>query len=159
MPPTTTTTKSIEPGQSQPSKEENTPMPEADSQTRTSTGQSLTGAGVSGAGSNVQDTRTLAESFNLLSRYGEEFMDENPLVGEPGSFILSRAGDVDRPAPAAAAAPAAATTTKQVPSAAGGTTNASRVSTPQVKVDTPGKAGSATPISDEKKQRKSKIGS
>lgn len=153
MPPTTTTTKSIEPGQSQPSKEENTPMPEADSQTRTSTGQSLTGAGVSGAGSNVQDTRTLAESFNLLSRYGEEFMDENPLVGEPGSFILSRAGDVDRPAPAAA------TTTKQVPSAAGGTTNASRVSTPQVKVDTPGKAGSATPISDEKKRRKSKIGS
>lgn len=128
-------------------------MPEADSQTRTSTGQSLTGAGVSGAGSNVQDTRTLAESFNLLSRYGEEFMDENPLVGEPGCFILSRAGDVDRPAPAAA------TTTKQVPSAAGGTTNASRVSTPQVKVDTPGKAGSATPISDEKKRRKSKIGS
>lgn len=153
MPPTTTTTKSIEPGQSQPSKEENTPMPEADSQTRTSTGQSLTGAGVSGAGSNVQDTRTLAESFNLLSRYGEEFMDENPLVGEPGSFILSRAGDVDRPAPAAA------TTTKQVPSAAGGTTNASRVSTPQVKVDTPGKAASDTPISDEKKRRKSKIGS
>ena len=128
-------------------------MPEADSQTRTSTGQGLSGAGASGAGSNVQDTRTLAESFNLLSRYGEEFMDENPLVGEPGSFILSRAGDVDRPAPAAA------TTTKPVPSAAGGTTNASRVSTPQVKVDTPGKAASDTPISDEKKRRKSKIGS
>lgn len=80
-------------------------------------------------------------------------MDENPLVGEPGSFILSRAGDVDR-----SAAATAATTTKQVPSAAAGTTNTSRVSTPQVRVDTPGKAASDTPISDEKRRRKSKIG-
>lgn len=153
MPPTAATTKSIDPGQSQTSKEENTPMPDADSQGKATT----TGPGASGTGSSVQDTRTLAESFNLLSRYGEEFMDENPLVGEPGSFILSRAGDVDR---SGTAAPAA--TTKQAPSTATvtGTTNTPKASTPQVRVDTPGKASSVdTPVSDEKKRRKSKIGS
>lgn len=37
-----------------------------------------------------QETRLLAESFNLSLRYGNEYMDENPLTGEPGSFILSK---------------------------------------------------------------------
>ncbi|KAA6409507.1 MAG: mediator of RNA polymerase II transcription subunit 6 [Lasallia pustulata] len=39
----------------------------------------------------LQETRLLADSFNLYLRYSNEYMDENPLVGEPGSFILSRA--------------------------------------------------------------------
>jgi mediator of RNA polymerase II transcription subunit 6 len=38
-----------------------------------------------------QDTRNLMEALNLLSRYGDEYMDETPLTGEPGSFILSKA--------------------------------------------------------------------
>lgn len=150
--------------QSQQSKEENTPMPDADSQTKAplTTGPATT----SNVGSSVQDTRTLAESFSLLSRYGDEFMDENPLVGEPGSFILSRSGDVDRNT-------ATATATKQAqPSsttAPGTSTNApTRVGTPRVTVDTPGKAsvsasdkGGNTPISEENKSRrkKSKAGS
>ncbi|EGE00503.1 Mediator of RNA polymerase II transcription subunit 6 [Trichophyton tonsurans CBS 112818] len=37
-----------------------------------------------------QDMRTLADALNLLSRYGDEYMDEMPLVGEPGSFIISK---------------------------------------------------------------------
>lgn len=32
----------------------------------------------------------LAESYTLALRYGNEYMDENPIVGEPGSFILSK---------------------------------------------------------------------
>lgn len=38
----------------------------------------------------MQDSRSLAEAFNLLSRYGDEFMDDAPLLGEPGSFIIGR---------------------------------------------------------------------
>lgn len=37
----------------------------------------------------IQGTRTLVESFAMALRYGSEYMDENPLVGEPGAFILS----------------------------------------------------------------------
>lgn len=35
--------------------------------------------------------RLLAESWDLALRYGNEYMDENPIVGEPGSFKLSKA--------------------------------------------------------------------
>lgn len=35
-----------------------------------------------------QETRLLIESFNLSLRYGNEYMDENPLISEPSSFIL-----------------------------------------------------------------------
>jgi len=31
----------------------------------------------------------LGESYNLSLRYGNEYMDENPIVGEPGSFRLT----------------------------------------------------------------------
>lgn len=41
----------------------------------------------------LQSFKLLAESFSLSSRYGSEYMDENPLVGEPGSFILSKSRD------------------------------------------------------------------
>ena len=37
-----------------------------------------------------QSFQVLTESYRLSTRYGNEFMDENPLVGEPGSFILSK---------------------------------------------------------------------
>ena len=40
---------------------------------------------------------SLAESFALVSKYGDEYMDETALVGEPGSFILSRSGDAAAP--------------------------------------------------------------
>ena len=33
------------------------------------------------------------ESYNLLLRYGNEYMDENPIVGEPGNFKLSKSRD------------------------------------------------------------------
>lgn len=37
----------------------------------------------------VQDTRTLREAIDLSLRYGKEYMNEMPLVGEPGNFRLS----------------------------------------------------------------------
>ena len=36
----------------------------------------------------------LAESFNLATKYHGEYMDENPLIGEPGSFILQKSREV-----------------------------------------------------------------
>lgn len=72
--------------QTQQSKEL-TPMP--DSQTTVKAPLSS----VSSKDTSYQDTRNLMEALNLLSRYGDEYMDEMPLTGEPGSFILSKATD------------------------------------------------------------------
>lgn len=69
--------------QNQQKSKENTPAPDAENKPKASLDES----------SAVQDTRNFAEAFSLLSRYGDEYMDETPLVGEPGSFILSKSGD------------------------------------------------------------------
>lgn len=112
--------------------------------------------GVSTTGSSYQDTRNLAEAFHLFTQYGEEFMDEHPLTGEPGSFILSRVGENDRAAGAAVKATSKATlgTGMNTPSGVRG-----RSSTPQVRIDTPGKASemsSSPPSSGENKGKKKK---
>lgn len=119
--------------QSQQSKEA-TPMPEALPDSQSSKSLNVSGT------STIQDTRTLAESFSLLTRYGEEFMDESPLVGEPGSFILSRNGEN-----ASKAAPKP--TVPAVTAAVGGTPLPVRASTPQVRVETPGKSEKSPPPS------------
>ncbi|KAL2785681.1 mediator of RNA polymerase II transcription subunit 6 [Aspergillus keveii] len=116
--------KSTEASQMTQASKENTPMPDADP---TSKAQSLEGTQV-GTSSTVHDMKTLAESFTLLSRYGDEYMDESPLMGEPGSFILSRTGDADRGV--------ASKKQQQAPTTASAPV---RVATPQTKVDTPGK--------------------
>lgn len=85
--------------------------------------------------SNYQNIRSLADSFNLFTRFGDEFMDENPLVGEPGSFIMSRvSGDADRATAKTAAKVGPGATATGTPLVPPG-----RVSTPQMRVDTPGK--------------------
>ena len=57
---------------------------------------------VLGAGTGVQasttsldprDSMTLAQSLRLMEVYGDEFMDENPLKGEPGSFLYTHTKD------------------------------------------------------------------
>lgn len=83
MPPLPKHTDTAQPQQSK----ENTPMPDAHTQSKASL------AGSTMSGSTWEDTRNLMESFALLSKYGDEYMDENPLVGEPGNFILSRSSD------------------------------------------------------------------
>ena len=38
----------------------------------------------------LQGIQMLEYSYNLFNRYGTEYMDENPIVGEPGAFKLSK---------------------------------------------------------------------
>ncbi|EEH41252.2 mediator of RNA polymerase II transcription subunit 6 [Paracoccidioides lutzii Pb01] len=77
----------------------NTPIPDLPAQSRAGTTPPLatTATTTTNAPSSLsqsttmQDSRSFAEAFNLLSRYGDEFMDDAPLLGEPGSFIIGKA--------------------------------------------------------------------
>lgn len=43
------------------------------------------------------DSRLLEETLNITLKYGDEYMDENPITGQPGDFHLSTTGrDKDR---------------------------------------------------------------
>ena len=46
------------------------------------------------SGAGYQELQTLAESYHLSQVYGNEYMDENPLVGEPGSFRITKTKEV-----------------------------------------------------------------
>ncbi|KAJ5783780.1 uncharacterized protein N7518_009457 [Penicillium psychrosexuale] len=142
-----------------PQSKEATPMPDVSfPATESSQSTSKSGLGGSSTGSKYQDTRSLAESFSLLTRYGDEFMDESPLVGEPGSFILSRTGGE---ATASAVKGALKTAANLAPTSTPSTLPV-RASTPQVRVETPGKASdkSNSPpssTSDKGKRKKARI--
>ncbi|TVY91584.1 Mediator of RNA polymerase II transcription subunit [Lachnellula willkommii] len=41
-------------------------------------------------------SRLLEESLNITLKYGEEYMDENPITGEPGAFHLTTTGRVEK---------------------------------------------------------------
>lgn len=157
LPPGVRSKESAGTSQASQSKEA-TPMPDASfPTTESSQSTSKSSLGGSTTSSAYQDTRSLAESFSLLTRYGDEFMDENPLVGEPGSFILSRTGGETTGSAAKAASKIAAATPTGTPSAL-----PVRSSTPQVRVETPGKASekSTSPPSsagDKGKRKKSRI--
>ncbi|KAL3479468.1 MED6 mediator subfamily complex component-domain-containing protein [Aspergillus californicus] len=142
LPPVPKSSDTGQPGVQTQTSKENTPVPDADGSNKA---QSFVGAQV-GTNSTAQDLKSLAESFNLLSRYGDEYMDESPLMGEPGSFILSRVNDADRGT--ASKQPQASTITMPA-----------QVGTPQAnpKVDTPGKASErGGGFADEPKLRKKK---
>jgi mediator of RNA polymerase II transcription subunit 6 len=117
-------------------------MPDAENPARVP----LVGSQTGNTASTFQDTRTLAESLNLFLRYEDEYMDETPLVGEPGSFILSKAHDVDRTATATAKGPPNPIPTK--------------MGTPLVRVETPGKGPEkvGTPSSSDESRLKKKKG-
>ncbi|KAL8951151.1 MAG: hypothetical protein Q9222_002858 [Ikaeria aurantiellina] len=102
---------------SQTSKE-STPMP--GTQETTSSKSSLASTAARNCGSD--SSRLLEESLNLSLRYGHEYMDENPLVGEPGAFIITKTRDVQQPSSQPKPKPA---------------TSAIKVPTPQVKTDLP----------------------
>lgn len=42
------------------------------------------------------DSRLAEESLAISLRYGEEYMDQNPITGQPGSFHLSSTGRKDK---------------------------------------------------------------
>ena len=67
-----------------------TPMPTTQDTTASSRGRSNSKSAVD---TDYQSEQMLAESYNLAIRYGNEYMDENPVVGEPGSFRLAKSHD------------------------------------------------------------------
>lgn len=42
--------------------------------------------------SSYLDSRLLEESLNITIKYGDEYMDDNPITGQPGDFHLSTTG-------------------------------------------------------------------
>lgn len=74
---------------------ENTPMPEVPNAALSKAAKVsvASAANKNIDGSEVQNLRTLTESFGLSFRYGKEYMDDTPLTGEPGHFILSKSKD------------------------------------------------------------------
>lgn len=75
--------KAITTAFSQTSKE-NTPMP--DSIATEDKSPSIT------ASNNVLAHRLLEETLNITLKYGDEYMDENPITGTPGDFHFSTTG-------------------------------------------------------------------
>jgi len=84
--PTLKTRETLSIQSAQPSRE-STPMPDAVQAGITDTATTSTVQTSSTV--NIADTQTLFESFGQFLRYGKEYMDENPLVGEPGSFVFT----------------------------------------------------------------------
>ncbi|EEP78207.1 conserved hypothetical protein [Uncinocarpus reesii 1704] len=93
-----TSQKSLEPSQpgqqSTQQSKETTPLPDLQQTPgdKTASKSSFTSTSTSAAlnASALQDARNFAETLNLLARYGDEYIDETPLVGEPGSFIFTK---------------------------------------------------------------------
>jgi mediator of RNA polymerase II transcription subunit 6 len=63
----------------------NSPIPDTASQTSVQP----TSTGTKETQNQGNDDRAIATSFQLAVRWGNEYMDENPLIGEPGALKLS----------------------------------------------------------------------
>jgi mediator of RNA polymerase II transcription subunit 6 len=87
------------------------------------------------AAAEIQSARDLEDALNLLARYGDEYMDEMPLVGEPGAFIFSKNPAATAPG-TTAGADQAASNTLQVRQQSG--RPASRAPTPGRAIPPPG---------------------
>ncbi|WEW61967.1 Mediator of RNA polymerase II transcription subunit 6 [Emydomyces testavorans] len=174
------TPKTLEPSQlgqqSTQQSKETTPMSDIQRTAgdKSTTKAPLTPTSTSGLSSSaLQDALNFAETLNLLARYGDEYMDESPLVGEPGSFIFAKAAAPAQEHLSATGGVASAQTTKQNLRSAAGTPappGAGRSNTPaagpaNIQLDaTKGKVErgpdkAATAVKDKGKRRKSKIGS
>ena len=80
-PPSSSRLKAIE-SQGQTSKEA-TPVPDALSSKKAPPPSNT---------SSYMDSRLLEETLNISLKYGDEYMDENPITGQPGDFHLSTTG-------------------------------------------------------------------
>ncbi|KAK3072255.1 Mediator of RNA polymerase II transcription subunit 6 [Teratosphaeriaceae sp. CCFEE 6253] len=92
LPPASTKSTTGTSRQASPSRSrEGSVAPGMDIQSLRSTSQALEGSQGAGAAHSTSSddilaTRLLIDSLRQTATYGEEFMDENPLLGEPGSF-------------------------------------------------------------------------
>ncbi|KAL8848327.1 MAG: hypothetical protein Q9221_006630 [Calogaya cf. arnoldii] len=95
-----------------------------------------------------QSPQLLQASLELSLRYGHEYMDENPLVGEPGSFIITKSRDSQQSSQQSKPKPDAVSVTKP--------------STLQIKTDVPAQAekdnvgADKTPMSAVGKEKKAR---
>lgn len=69
---------------------ENTPLPESSQNSK----KSVTPGPANG--SDYQHNRVLEETINVSLRYGDEYMDEIPITGQPGDFHLSSTGRMEK---------------------------------------------------------------
>jgi mediator of RNA polymerase II transcription subunit 6 len=108
MPPPSNRLKATESQLAQGSKE-GTPLPDALPGPKKAPPAAYTNA------SNYLDIKLLEESLNITLKYGDEYMDENPITGQPGDFHLSTTGRKEKDklmVPASAKAPAPTTSAK-----------------------------------------------
>jgi len=116
------------------------------------------------------DYALLADSYRLSISYGNEYMDENPIIGEPGSFRLAKARDPQLAASVTSSMSAAKPDSQQslkVSTPPPTHTPTKGGVTPQLKTDdlaAPVKKGSKggekspiTPLGKDKKRKKSKV--
>ncbi|OJD17544.1 hypothetical protein AJ78_02357 [Emergomyces pasteurianus Ep9510] len=168
------------PDTSSQSKNGSGPLPTATQQTSAPT----TAFPLTSSSTTMQDSRSLVEAFNLLSRYGDEFMDDAPLLGEPGSFIIgkttteplvvgtrqstnNKASKAPTPAPSAGMLAGMSKPGTPAASAAGTTAAPPAIKTDQATLGDLGKAGKGGEKSpttpgggrEKVKRRKSKISS
>lgn len=96
-----------------------------------------------------QSPQLIQASLELSLRYGQEYMDDNPLVGEPGSFIITKTRDSQQMSQQPKPKPLPASTT--------------RPSTPQIKTEVSkqtekdivgAEKGPMSPVTKEKKARR-----
>ncbi|KAL8898862.1 MAG: hypothetical protein Q9207_006482 [Kuettlingeria erythrocarpa] len=91
LPPAPKTAASAQSTQMSQTSKESTPMPgtQDSTLTRKSSKPSMS--------EDHQSAQLLQSSLNLSLLYGNEYMDDNPLVGEPGSFIITKTREVQQP--------------------------------------------------------------
>ncbi|EQL34587.1 hypothetical protein BDFG_03548 [Blastomyces dermatitidis ATCC 26199] len=192
MPPVPKSLEASRPGVQQSGQQSvgDAPMPDASSQSKGGSVLSATGttqqptastSPLASSSTTTQDSRSLVEAFNLLSRCGDEYMDDAPLLGEPGSFIIgktsteplvvgmrqpmsSKVSKAPTPAPSAGAGPGASK--PGTPAATGGA-----AAPPAIKTDAAtlgagkaGRGGEKSPTTpgggkERVKRRKSKVSS
>ncbi|KZZ89566.1 mediator of RNA polymerase II transcription subunit 6 [Ascosphaera apis ARSEF 7405] len=69
----------------------------------------------------LQNALNLAKGEQLMRQYGNEYIDEIPLLGEPGSFLFAARKPETQPSARQTAVPNRFTTTSSVPASAAGT--------------------------------------
>jgi mediator of RNA polymerase II transcription subunit 6 len=86
MPPSSGSRKTNESQLGQTSKE-NTPLPDSLQSAKKISTQSN--------GSSYLTSRVLEDALNITLKYGDEYMDEIPITGQPGEFHLTSTGRKD----------------------------------------------------------------
>ncbi|EPE29857.1 hypothetical protein GLAREA_01017 [Glarea lozoyensis ATCC 20868] len=152
MPPPSTKVAAAHSQLGQTSKE-NTPLPDSL--------QTKKGPGPSTNNNSYLSSRLLEETLNITLKYGDEFMDENPITGEPGAFHLTGTGrkekDVSKLMVPALSKPGSSAATSKAPTPAPPTLKTDIEPAPAKKKGE--KTPTKSPGGGKLKRRKSKVGS